>query len=110
VTPLYEASHRYARLSQHACHATTPTDWLAAHLKDSDLRIFDASWYLPAQKRDAKAEYAAGHIPGARFFDIDEISDLRSELPHTVPPTGIKWLFMMVTACSRLHAFGGCSD
>ncbi len=62
------------------------TDWLAAHLKDSDLRIFDASWYLPAMERDAKAEYAAGHIPGARFFDIDEISDLRSELPHTVPP------------------------
>jgi thiosulfate/3-mercaptopyruvate sulfurtransferase len=62
------------------------TTWLAAHLKDSDLRIFDASWYLPAMNRDAKAEYAAAHIPGARFFDIDEISDLRSELPHTVPP------------------------
>ncbi len=62
------------------------TAWLAAHIKDSDLRIFDASWYLPAMKRDAKADYAAGHIPGARFFDIDEISDLRSELPHTVPP------------------------
>lgn len=62
------------------------TDWLAAHLNDPDLRIFDASWYLPDMKRDAKAEYARAHIPGARFFDIDEISDLRSELPHTVPP------------------------
>ena len=62
------------------------TDWLAARLKDSDLRIFDASWYLTAMNRDAKAEYAAGHIPGARFFDIDEISDLRSDLPHMVPP------------------------
>ena len=62
------------------------TDWLAAHLKDSDLRIFDATWFLPAMERDAKAEYDAGHIPGARFFDIDEISDLRSELPHMVPP------------------------
>lgn len=62
------------------------TQWLATHLKDSDLRIFDASWYLPAMNRDAKAEYAAGHIPGARFFDIDEISDLRSGMPHTVPP------------------------
>ncbi len=62
------------------------TDWLAAHLRDPDLRIIDASWYLPAQARDAKAEYAAGHIPGARFFDIDEIADSRSPLPHMAPP------------------------
>ena len=54
------------------------TDWLAAHLKDPDLRILDGSWYLPAQNRDAKAEYDAAHIPGARFFDIDDISDHRS--------------------------------
>ena len=62
------------------------TEWLAAHLRDPDLRVLDASWYLPAMNRDAKAEYAAGHIPGARFFDIDEISDLRSDLPHMAPP------------------------
>jgi thiosulfate/3-mercaptopyruvate sulfurtransferase len=62
------------------------TDWLAAHLRDPDLRILDASWYLPDQNRDARAEYAAGHIPGARFFDIDEISDQRSPLPHMAPP------------------------
>ncbi len=62
------------------------TAWLAAHLKDPDIRIFDASWYLPDMGRDAAAEFKAGHIPGARFFDIDEISDHRSELPHMVPP------------------------
>jgi thiosulfate/3-mercaptopyruvate sulfurtransferase len=62
------------------------TDWLAAHLRDPDLRILDASWYLPEMGRDAKAEYAAAHIPGARFFDIDDISDARSELPHMAPP------------------------
>lgn len=62
------------------------TDWLAKHLRDPDLRVLDASWYLPAQNRDAKAEYAAAHIPGARFFDIDEISDQRSSLPHMAPP------------------------
>ena len=61
------------------------TDWLAAHLRDPDLRILDASWYMPAEGRDAKAEYDAAHIPGARFFDIDEISDARSALPHMVP-------------------------
>ncbi|ALG89089.1 3-mercaptopyruvate sulfurtransferase [Rhodovulum sp. NI22] len=62
------------------------TDWLAAHLNDPDLRIFDASWYMPDMNRDAKAEYEAAHIPGARFFDIDEISDHRSALPHMAPP------------------------
>lgn len=62
------------------------TAWLAAHLKDPDLRVIDASWYLPAAARDAKAEYQAAHIPGARFFDIDEITDNRSNLPHMAPP------------------------
>ncbi|WP_299771099.1 3-mercaptopyruvate sulfurtransferase [uncultured Tateyamaria sp.] len=62
------------------------TDWLAAHLKDPDLRVLDASWYLPDAGRDARAEYEAAHIPGARFFDIDEISDARSDLPHMAPP------------------------
>lgn len=63
------------------------TGWLADHLGNPDLRILDASWYLPDMNRDARAEYDAAHIPGARFFDIDEISDHRSELPHMVPPT-----------------------
>lgn len=62
------------------------TDWLAAHIKDPDLRILDASWYLPDADRDAHAEYKAAHIPGARFFDIEEISDARSDLPHMAPP------------------------
>ena len=62
------------------------TEWLAAHLKDPDLRIFDASWYLPDAGRDALAEYKAQHIPGAHYFDIDDVSDARSELPHMAPP------------------------
>ena len=62
------------------------TDWLARHLTDPDLRLLDASWYLPTVDRDPKAEHAAAHIPGARFFDIDDIADLRSSLPHMVPP------------------------
>jgi len=62
------------------------TEWLTDHLSDPDLRIIDASWYLPAMERDGQAEYDTSHIPGARFFDIDEISDHRSDLPHMVPP------------------------
>ncbi|MGD9916910.1 MAG: 3-mercaptopyruvate sulfurtransferase [Paenirhodobacter sp.] len=62
------------------------TDWLEAHLRDPDLRILDGSWFLPTMEGDAKASYDAAHIPGARFFDIDEISDSRSSLPHMAPP------------------------
>ena len=62
------------------------TAWLADHLTAPDLRIFDASWFLPTVDRDPRAEYEAQHIPGARFFDIDEIADLRYDLPHMLPP------------------------
>ena len=61
------------------------TDWLAERLGRSDLKILDASWYMPAQQRDAQAEYAAAHIPGATFFDIDRIADTESSLPHMLP-------------------------
>lgn len=61
------------------------TDWLAKELGAPDLRVVDASWYLPQQKRDAKAEYAAKHIPGAVYFDIDLISDSSIPLPHMLP-------------------------
>jgi thiosulfate/3-mercaptopyruvate sulfurtransferase len=60
-------------------------DWLEQRLADPSVKILDASWYLPAQNRDPKAEYAAGHIPGAVFYDQDAIADLTSGLPHTVP-------------------------
>lgn len=62
------------------------TEWLAERLSMPDLRVIDASWYLPDMNRDGKAEYEKSHIPGARYFDIDEISDTRSALPHMVPP------------------------
>ena len=62
------------------------TQWLADQLKSGDLRIIDASWYLPDAGRDARAEYDAGHISGARFVDIDDVCDARSALPHMMPP------------------------
>src|SRR5579862_1472196 len=61
------------------------TDWLAARLADPGLVILDGSWHMPAEGRDAKAEYAAGHIPGAVFFDIDAIADHSTHLPHMLP-------------------------
>lgn len=59
--------------------------WLEGRLGAPDLRVLDASWYLPAAGRDARAEYLAGHIPGAVFFDLDAASDPRSPWPHMLP-------------------------
>ncbi|HEY1416038.1 MAG TPA: 3-mercaptopyruvate sulfurtransferase [Caulobacteraceae bacterium] len=60
--------------------------WLAEHLDDPKLIVIDASWHLPAAERNARAEYAAGHIPGAVLFDIDEICDHSTTLPHMLAP------------------------
>ena len=64
------------------------TQWLAANLGAPGLVVLDGSWHLPAEKRDARAEHRAAHIPGALFFDIDEMSDKGSALPHMLPPAG----------------------
>jgi thiosulfate/3-mercaptopyruvate sulfurtransferase len=61
------------------------TEWLAAHLRDPNVIVLDVSWYMPAANRDPRAEYLAGHIPGAVFFDIDGIADLTTDLPHMLP-------------------------
>jgi thiosulfate/3-mercaptopyruvate sulfurtransferase len=68
-----------------ALNALVSTQWLAGELGAQDLLVFDASWYLPTEQRDAKAEYRRAHIPGARFFDIDAVADTQSSLPHMVP-------------------------
>ena len=62
------------------------TEELARELHAPDLVILDASWHMPAEGRNARAEYLAEHIPGALFFDIDEIADTKSHLPHMLPP------------------------
>ena len=65
--------------------AIVSTEWLALALGRPGLRVLDGSWYLPASGRDAAAEYTAGHIPGAIFFDLDAVSDRSSRLPHMLP-------------------------
>ncbi|RVB97290.1 sulfurtransferase, partial [Mesorhizobium sp. M7A.F.Ca.CA.002.15.2.1] len=60
---------------------TVDADWLQQRLGEPGLTILDASWYLPAQKRDARGEYDSAHIPGARFLDQDAVSDPDSPLP-----------------------------
>jgi len=63
--------------------ALVSTEWLAAHL--GEVRVVDASWYMPDDHREPKREFEAGHIPGAVFFDIDAISDPATDLPHMLP-------------------------
>ena len=65
--------------------ALVSTEWLAAHLDAPDVHIVDGSWHMPADRRDPRAEYDAQHIPGAVFFDIDEIADTDTDLPHMLP-------------------------
>ena len=61
------------------------TDWLADRLRDPRLRVVDGSMYLPGSGRDAAAEYAEAHVPGAVFFDVEASSDSGSPLPHMLP-------------------------
>lgn len=65
--------------------ALVSTEWLAGRLEQTGLRVLDGSWYLPNSGREARAEYAAGHIPGAVFFDLDANSDRTTPLPHMLP-------------------------
>ena len=62
------------------------TTWLAEHLSEGDLVVVDATTFMPGSGRDARAEYLAAHIPGARFFDIDALSDRGAPTPHMLPP------------------------
>jgi thiosulfate/3-mercaptopyruvate sulfurtransferase len=64
------------------------TEWLAGELGTPGLVVFDATKYLPNEPKDGKTEYLRGHIPGARFFDIDLVADPDTDLPHMVPSPG----------------------
>ncbi|KAL0732058.1 hypothetical protein Bca4012_028152 [Brassica carinata] len=78
-----------------ACYSTSsgpPTnepvvsvDWLHSNLREPDLKVLDASWYMPDEQRNLIQEYQVAHIPGALFFDLDGISDRTTSLPHMLP-------------------------
>ncbi|HEY0435938.1 MAG TPA: rhodanese-like domain-containing protein, partial [Phenylobacterium sp.] len=61
------------------------TAWVAQHLTDPAAQVVDATWYMPGDGRQGRHTFEAGHIPGAVFFDIDEIADPATDLPHMLP-------------------------
>ncbi|KAK6154541.1 hypothetical protein DH2020_008789 [Rehmannia glutinosa] len=60
-------------------------DWLHANLQEPDVKVLDASWYMPDEKRNPLQEYQVAHIPGALFFDVDGVADQTTNLPHMLP-------------------------
>ena len=75
-----DAEHRQMVMA----NTLVSTDWLAARLGDPKVAVVDASWYMPKSGRDPDADYRAAHIPGAVRFNIDEVADHSSDLPHTL--------------------------
>lgn len=59
--------------------------WLKSHVNAPDVRVLDCTWFIPTAERTGRQAYDAGHIPGSRFFDIDDMADADSALPHMLP-------------------------
>jgi thiosulfate/3-mercaptopyruvate sulfurtransferase len=76
---------RCARNDGEAMDSLVSTDWMAAHLGEPDLAIVDCSWFMPSLGRDPRAEFLQAHIPGARFLDIDAVTDRSNPAPHMLP-------------------------
>jgi thiosulfate/3-mercaptopyruvate sulfurtransferase len=79
------------------------TEWLAAELGKPDLLVFDTTKYLPNEPRDAQAEFAEAHIPGAGFFDIDQVADPETDLPHMAPTPGRAMRMLGALGISNRH-------
>lgn len=75
----------YSTLSVSPKEPVVSVDWLHANLREPDLKVLDASWYMPDEQRNPIQEYQVAHIPGALFFDVDGISDRTTNLPHMLP-------------------------
>ena len=84
-------------------HTLVSPQWLDSHIDDANLKLIDASWYLPDMQRNAHSEYSALHIPGALFFDIDTLSDNTSDLPHMAPSTEVFAAWLCAMGISNSH-------
>lgn len=75
----------YSTLSVSPKEPVVSVDWLHANLREPDLKVLDASWYMPDEQRNPFQEYQVAHIPGALFFDVDGVADRTTNLPHMLP-------------------------
>ncbi|XP_027170489.1 thiosulfate/3-mercaptopyruvate sulfurtransferase 2-like isoform X2 [Coffea eugenioides] len=75
----------FSNMSLHPTEPVVSVDWLHANLREPDMKVLDASWYMPDEQRNPLQEYQVAHIPGALFFDVDGISDRATNLPHMLP-------------------------
>jgi thiosulfate/3-mercaptopyruvate sulfurtransferase len=87
-TAYIEALYRRIGLGGQSMGPLVTTEWLAAELGKPDLVVFDATKYLPNEDKDGRVEFRKAHIPAARYFDIDEVADTDTDLPHMVPSPG----------------------
>ncbi|XP_077253338.1 thiosulfate/3-mercaptopyruvate sulfurtransferase 1, mitochondrial-like [Tasmannia lanceolata] len=84
-TSLSGTETTFALQSMASNEPVVSVDWLHANLKEPDVKVLDASWYMPDEQRNPLQEYQVAHIPGALFFDVDGISDRTTNLPHMLP-------------------------
>ncbi|KAL3508252.1 hypothetical protein ACH5RR_027653 [Cinchona calisaya] len=75
----------FSNTSLRSTEPVVSVDWLHANLREPDMKVLDASWYMPDEQRNPLQEYQVAHIPGALFFDVDGISDRTTNLPHMLP-------------------------
>ncbi|PKA56046.1 Thiosulfate/3-mercaptopyruvate sulfurtransferase 1, mitochondrial [Apostasia shenzhenica] len=83
ASPSVTSSTSFHSMDRH--EPVVSPDWLHSNLREPDFKVLDASWYLPGEQRNPFQEYQMAHIPGALFFDVDGISDRKSNLPHMLP-------------------------
>ncbi|XP_048131174.1 thiosulfate/3-mercaptopyruvate sulfurtransferase 1, mitochondrial-like isoform X2 [Rhodamnia argentea] len=85
ASAVFQTRADYSTQSVSASGPVVSVDWLHANLREPDLKVLDASWYMPDEQRNPIQEYQVAHIPGALFFDVDGIADRTTNLPHMLP-------------------------
>lgn len=85
ASAVFQTGADYSTQSVSASGPVVSVDWLHANLREPDLKVLDASWYMPDEQRNPIQEYQVAHIPGALFFDVDGIADRTTNLPHMLP-------------------------
>ncbi|PSS05562.1 Thiosulfate/3-mercaptopyruvate sulfurtransferase, partial [Actinidia chinensis var. chinensis] len=85
ASSLVDSKASFSTQSMSTNEPVVSVDWLHANLREPDMKLLDASWYMPDEQRNPLQEYQVAHIPGALFFDVDGISDRTTNLPHMLP-------------------------